>query len=64
MIEILTDTPRPRKYWNSLKTNLKEEGSEVSQKLGQLKMKAQDGKMRIIDVVIAKNVFLLIKSIP
>ena len=37
VIDILTNTPRPRKYWNALKTSLKEEGSEVSQKLGQLK---------------------------
>jgi len=44
VIEILTDTPRPRKYWNALKTNLKEEGSEVSQKLGQLKMKSSRWK--------------------
>ncbi len=38
VIEILTDSPRPRKYWNALKTKLKVEGSELSQKLGQLKI--------------------------
>ncbi|MBU4016489.1 hypothetical protein KJ980_08020 [Patescibacteria group bacterium] len=38
VIEILTDSPRPRKYWSALKTKLKQEGSELSQKLGQLKM--------------------------
>jgi hypothetical protein len=37
VIEILTGSPRPRKYWNALKTKLKAEGSELSQKLGQLK---------------------------
>ena len=36
VIEILTESPRPRKYWNALKTKLKEEGSELSQKVGQL----------------------------
>jgi DNA-damage-inducible protein D len=38
IIEILTESPRPRKYWNALKTKLQEEGSELSQNLGQLKM--------------------------
>ena len=38
VIEVLTGSPRPRKYWNALKTKLKAEGSELSQKLGQLKM--------------------------
>ncbi len=47
IVAILTESPRPRKYWNALKTKLKQEGSELSQKLGQLKMKAEDGKMRI-----------------
>jgi len=64
VVEILTDSPRPRKYWNALKANLKEEGSEVSQKLGQLKMKAQDGKMRITDVVDTETLLRLIQSIP
>ncbi len=50
VIEILTDSPRPRKYWNALKTKLKDEGSELSHKLGQLKMRAADGKMRMTDV--------------
>ena len=64
VIEILINTPRPRKYWNALKTNLKEEGSEVSQKLGQLKMKAQDGKMRITDVADTQTLLRLVQSIP
>lgn len=44
VIEILTQTDRPRKYWNDLKTKLKKEGSELSEKIGQLKMLADDGK--------------------
>jgi len=64
VIEILTESPRPRKYWNALKTKLEEEGSGVSQKLGQLKMKAQDGKMRITDVVDTESLLRLIQSIP
>ncbi len=34
VIEILTESPRPRKYWNALKTKLNKEGSQLSQKLG------------------------------
>jgi len=64
VIEILTDSPRPRKYWNALKTKLKEEGSELSQKLGQLKMQADDGKMRSTDVLDTENLLRLIQSVP
>jgi DNA-damage-inducible protein D len=42
VIEILTGSPRPRKYWNALKTKLKAEGSELSHNLGQLKMQSED----------------------
>jgi hypothetical protein len=38
VIEVLTDTDRPRKYWSDLKTKLKKEGSELSEKIGQLKL--------------------------
>ena len=38
IIEVLTDSPRPRKYWSALKAKLKSEGSELSQNLGQLKI--------------------------
>lgn len=41
VIEILTGSPRPRKYWNALKTKLEAEGSQLSQNLGQLKMQKQ-----------------------
>jgi DNA-damage-inducible protein D len=41
VIELLTGTDRSRKYWNDLKTKLKKEGSELSEKIGQLKMKTK-----------------------
>jgi len=63
-IEILTDSPRPRKYWNALKTKLKAEGSELSHRLGRLKMLADDGKMRMTDVADTEQLFRLIQSIP
>jgi DNA-damage-inducible protein D len=64
VIEILTDSPRPRKYWNALKTKLKAEGNETSQKLGQLKMQAEDGKMRETDVADTETLLRVIQSIP
>jgi len=64
VIEVLTDSPRPRKYWNALKTKLKTEGSELSQKLGQLKMQASDGKNYLTDVADTEQLFRLIQSIP
>lgn len=50
VIEVLTESSRPRKYWSDLKTKLKKEGSELSEKIGQLKMLSLDGKMRSTDV--------------
>jgi len=64
VIEVLTGSPRPRKYWNALKTKLKVEGSELSQKMGQLKMKSADGKFYKTDVADTEQLFRLIQSIP
>ena len=64
VIQVLTESPRPRKYWNALKTKLNAEGSEVSQIMGQLKLPAPDGKMRLTDVATTEQLFRLIQSIP
>ena len=64
VIEVLTDSPRPRKYWSALKTKLQTEGSELSQVLGQLKMQADDGKFYLTDVADTEQLFRLIQSIP
>src|ERR1700727_923666 len=64
IIAVLTESPRPRKYWNALKTKLKEEGSQVSQFLGQLKMEAEDGRSRTTDVADTEQLLRLIQSIP
>ena len=63
-IEALTGTDRPRKYWSDLKAKLKKEGSELSEKIGQMKMEAEDGKMRMTDVADTEQLFRLIQSIP
>ncbi len=64
VVEILTDSPRPRKYWSALKTKLKVEGSELSQSLGQLKLQSEDGKFYKTDVANTEQLFRLIQSIP
>lgn len=64
VIEVLTETDRPRKYWNDLKAKLTKEGSELSEKIGQLKMPALDGKMRLTDAMDTHQMFRLIQSIP
>jgi hypothetical protein len=64
VIEVLTGTERPRKYWNDLKIKLKNEGSELSEKIGQLKMQSSDGKFYKTDVADTEQIFRLIQSIP
>ena len=51
VIAVLTDNKHPRKYWNDLKNKLITEGSGLSEKIGQLKMTATDGKQRQTDVI-------------
>ena len=63
-IEALVGTDRPRKYWNDLKLKLEREGSELSEKIGQLKLIAPDGKSRLTDVADTEQLFRLIQSIP
>ena len=64
VIFVLIDNERPRKYWNDLKRKLKIEGSELSEKIGQLKMIAEDGKKRLTDVADTEQLLRLIQSIP
>jgi hypothetical protein len=61
VIEILTESPRPRKYWNALKTKLNHEGSELSHNLGQLKMVAEDGKLRLTDIADTEQLLRIIQ---
>ncbi|HET8809772.1 MAG TPA: Bro-N domain-containing protein [Flavobacteriaceae bacterium] len=64
VIQILTESDRPRKYWSDLKSKLKKEGSELSEKIGQFKMRAEDGKMRMTDIADTEQLFRLIQSVP
>src|SRR3989338_6915847 len=64
VITVLMDSERARKYWSDLKVKLSEEGFEVSEKIGQLKLVAEDGKLRLTDCATTKNMFRIIQSIP
>ncbi len=65
VIEVLTNTDRPRKYWNDLKKKLIKEGYlEVSENIGQLKIMATDGKMRETDCANTETIFRIIQTIP
>ena len=64
LVGVLSESDRPRKYWSDLKSKLKKEGNEVSEKIGQLKLKSQDGKYRLTDVCDIEEMFRIIESIP
>ena len=64
VIEVLTGSNTPKRYWSDLKRKLKKEGNETYDKIVRLKMKATDGKMRMTDVADSEQIFRLIQSIP
>ena len=65
IVGVLADSSEPRKYWNWLKNKLKnEENFETSSITRQLKLRAQDGKYRLTDVVDIEGMFRIIESVP
>ena len=64
IVGVLSESKDSRKYWNKLKQRLKEEGNETVTNCHQLKLKAQDGKYRLTDVVDIEGMFRIIESIP
>ncbi len=58
------DYQTSRKYWNKLKERLKKEGSQTVTNCHQLKMTADDGKMRLTDVADPETLLRLIQSVP
>lgn len=64
IVGALTNSERARKYWNDLKIKLNQEGSQLSEKIGQLKLKAKDGKFYNTDVLDTSGILRLIESIP
>ena len=64
VISALTNANIPRNYWSDLKRKLISEGSELHEKIVQLKMKARDGKLRETDTLDTEGIFRLIESVP
>lgn len=64
VVNALTESKEPRKYWSVLKTRLKKEGSELTTNCSQLKLKSEDGKYYKQDVLDTKGILRLIESIP
>jgi len=64
MVQALTDSSNPRNYWNMLKTREAEHGIELSTHCVQLKLTAEDGKLRLTDCVNTEGAFRIIQSIP
>ena len=63
IVEVLTDSPTPRQYWGKVKDR-EFIALELSPIWVQLKMAAEDDKLRFTDCVNTKNAFRLIQSIP
>ena len=65
IVEALTDSNKPRVYWNAMKTRVKaSDGIELSTICRQLKLEAPDGKMRETDCANTEGIFRIIQSIP
>ena len=65
VVEALTDSVKPRVYWNAMKTRVKEsDGIELSTICRQLKLKAPDGKKYETDCANTEGIFRIIQSIP
>nr|DAW66250.1 MAG TPA: BRO family protein [Caudoviricetes sp.] len=64
VVGILSESKIPRNYWSDLKRKLKQEGSELHEKIVQLKMQSSDGKYYKTDCLDTKGVLRLVQSIP
>ena len=64
VIQVLTDSTTPRRYWSDLKRKIAAEGSEMYEKIVQLKLPSSDGKSYLTDVADTEQVFRLIQSVP
>lgn len=64
VVAVLTDSENPRRYWSDLKRKLIKEGSQLYEKIVQLKMLSSDGKFYKTDVATTQQIFRIIQSIP
>jgi len=64
VVEVLSGSDNPRRYWSDLKRKMSAEGSQLYDKIVQLKMRASDGKQRLTDVANAEQLLRIIQSVP
>ena len=64
VVGAVSDSDNPQVYWRVMKKRLKDEGNETVTNCNGLKLKAQDGKYRMTDVVDIEGMFRIIESIP
>lgn len=64
VIQVLTDSATPRRYWSDLKRKLSAEGNQTYEKIVQLKLVSQDGKKRLTDVANMEQLLRIIQSVP
>ena len=64
IVDAITDSSVPKRYWSDLKIKLNEEGFEPYENIVQLKLPAEDSKLRLTDCANSKTLFRLIQSIP
>ena len=64
VVEVLIDSTIPKRYWSDLKNKLKDEGSEVYEKIVQLKFIASDSKKYATDCFSTEDLLRIIQSIP
>lgn len=64
VIEVLTGSTIPKRYWSDLKKKLLKEGSQVYEKIVQLKFAVADDKQYATDCLSTENLLRLIQSIP
>ena len=64
VVAVLTESSNPRRYWSDLKRKLQEEGSQLYDKIVQLKMKSDDGKFYKTDVATTPQVLRIVQSVP
>ena len=64
VVGVISESKDKQSYWRKLKQRLREEGNETVTNCHALKLKAQDGKYRLTDVVDIEGMFRIIESIP
>ncbi len=64
VVEVLTESSEPRRYWSDLKIKLRNEGFELYDKIVQLKLMSSDGKNYETDCASTELLLRLIQSVP